>query len=355
MLDWVTGRRKANEEPAKPKPEAAPKTVTDGDVRADAAHPAPTAPAVDTPAGEGDEIAARLESELLAQFHRQIDLLEEQFGGPDAGDVNIVFEALRAPGAHEIRQPPNAAQAVLAVCRRRNYSMNELTRLITRDPALSQALLRHSNSAFYMSRFSQKVISIGAAVQRVGTKGVHATVMSHVIEGELSRPGAGLDKIAQMVWQHMVRTAPIARGLARAFKQDPEAIYTLGLLHDAGKLVLFDRIADQRKRVRRDLQLPEAFIEIALRLVHEPLGGLAALQWGIEPVHCEAIAHHHRQPPRDGMPESEALFLAERLDLAAVRGEEPNLDVWWEEGQITGDRRLVEAALEKYFSEEAAA
>ena len=345
MLEWVTGRKKAKTakaaapaaEPAKEEASAAVAVEVNSDVDATPVAPAP-APEVE---------AGELETQLMAEFRTRVDELEEQFGGCECGDVEAVLESLRAPGAHEIRQPPTAAQAVLAVCRRRNYSMSELTRLISRDPALSQALLRHANSAFYLSRFSQTVISIQAAVQRVGTKGVHATVMSHVIEGEMSRPGAGLDKIAGQVWQHMVRTAPIARSMARAFRQDPEAIYTLGLLHDAGKLVLFDRIADQRKRMRRDLNLPEAFIEIALRLVHEPLGGLAALQWGLEPAHAAAIATHHRQPPKEGMPAAEVVFLAERIDLAQVRGGAVDLDAWWDEGQLTGDRKLVAGVLEQ--------
>ncbi len=345
VLDWVTGRKKKQKKVA-----AAPRPV-----RTEPARPvaAPTPPVVAVT--DAEAASEELQSKLLAAFHARIDELEEQFGGCDCGDVEVVFDALRQPDSHEIRQPPNAAQAVLAVCRRRNYSMAELTRLIAKDPALSQALLRHANSAFYLSRFSQKVISIQAAVQRIGTKGVNATVMSQVIEGELSRPGAGLDKIASLVWQHMVRTAPIARGLARAFRQDPEAIYTLGLLHDAGKLVLFDRIADQRKRMRRDLKLPEAFIEIALRLVHESLGGLAALQWGLDPEHAAAIAQHHRQPAVEGMPASEVLFLAERIDLARVRQQPVRLDLWWQEGRLEGDRAKVEQALEAHMAEDEAA
>ena len=52
------------------------------------------------------------------------------------------------------------------------------------------------------------------------------------------------------------------------------------------------------------------------------------------------------------MPASEALFLAERLDLAGIRGEEVSLDTWWDEGQLTGDRKLVEAAFAKHLEEE---
>lgn len=289
--------------------------------------------------------AELLDRHLQKVFLGQVDRLASEYGG--AGDHGVVLDALRQPGAHEIKQPPLAAQAVLNVCRRRNYSVAELNRLISRDPALSQALLRHANSAWYTSRLAGKVISINAAVQRVGTKGVHATVMSHVMEGELSRPGPGLDKMVQTVWKHMVRVAPISRAFSRAFKVDPDAAYTLGLLHDAGKLVLFDRIAGARKKVRRDLKLSDEFVTEALRTLHEPLGALAALQWGIEADHSASIAHHHRTHPEPGQPMAEVLYLAERVDLAATNGVELNVDGWWSQGRLSGDKTLVANILEQ--------
>lgn len=289
--------------------------------------------------------AELLDKHLQKVFQGQVERLAQEHGG--AGDHGAVLDALREPGAHEIKQPPLAAQAVLNVCRRRNYSVTELNRLISRDPALSQALLRHANSAWYTSRLAGKVISINAAVQRVGTKGVHATVMAHVMEGELSRPGPGLDKMVQTVWKHMVRTAPIARALSRPFKADPDAAYTLGLLHDAGKLVIFDRIAGARKKVRRDLKLSDEFISATLRTLHEPLGALAALQWGIEADHSASIASHHRTSPEGDQPMAEVLYLAERIDLANTSGSEMALDEWWSAGKLSGDRTLVENILEQ--------
>lgn len=289
--------------------------------------------------------AELLDRHLQKVFQGQVDRLANEYGG--VGDHGVVLDALRQPGAHEIKQPPLAAQAVLNVCRRRNYSVTELNRLISRDPALSQALLRHANSAWYTSRLAGKVISINAAVQRVGTKGVHATVMAHVMEGELSRPGPGLDKMVQQVWKHMVRTAPAARALARAFKQDPDAAYTLGLLHDAGKLVLFDRIAQARKKVRRDLKLSDDFVSASLRTLHEPLGALAALQWGIDADMAASVASHHRASSEDGQPMAQVLYLAEKIDLANTAGQELDLDGWWSQGKLAGDRTLVEGILEQ--------
>ena len=69
----------------------------------------------------------------------------------------------------------------------------------------------------------------------------------------VSRPGGELDTMAQQVWNHMVRVAPLARDLSGAFGVGPEQAFLLGLLHDVGKLVVFDRITELRTVQRRPL------------------------------------------------------------------------------------------------------
>jgi len=283
------------------------------------------------------------EAELGRRLDEHCARLGEHFEGRD---VELLLQALRAGGQAIIRQPPLAAQALLTLLNRRSYGMDEVIRLIERDPALSQALLRHANSAWYASSFGAPVISIRGAVQRVGTKGVHAMVMAQVVQGGLSRPGAGFNEMATMVWNHMVRTAPIARRLARVLGGGAEDAYTLGLLHDVGKLVLFDRIADLRRRERRNLDLPSGFVRIALREVHETLGGIAALQWRLADEAVRVISGHHRTPPPEGFdPLGEAVFLAEKIDIAAQRGEELDLEQLWADGGLQGPRERVETFL----------
>ena len=51
-------------------------------------------------------------------------------------------------------------------------------------------------------------------------------VMAQLVEGQMCKPGGGFDAMAQQVWTHMVRTAPIARDMARAFRADPEHAYS---------------------------------------------------------------------------------------------------------------------------------
>ncbi|MFQ5538597.1 MAG: HDOD domain-containing protein [Gemmatimonadota bacterium] len=241
-----------------------------------------------------------------------------------------------------IRQPPMAAQNILVVLNKRNARVGELTRLIERDPALVHSLLRHANSAWYATGGSQPVVTVRGAIQRIGTNGVHATVMSSIMKGQLSRPGTEYSRMAHVAWEHMVRVAPLVRLLATPFGMDPEEVYTLGLLHDVGKLAFFDRIADLRRRKRRAVRLSSGFLEDALAILHEPLGGLACLQWGLSGEFAEAVASHHRSPPPEmGGHPTEVLYLAERLDLAWKQGRVADVDALWEEGGLTTPKEQV--------------
>jgi len=242
-------------------------------------------------------------------------------------------------GAAQVRQPPQAAQRALAVLRRRSYGIGEVVALVEQDPSLSQALLRHANSACYAGLSTQPLTSLRSAVQRVGSAGVQAAIMHNVLHAQLSRPGSGLEPMVRLVWDHMVRTAPLARGLAPAFRGDPEEAFLLGLLHDVGKLVFFDAVAEERARLRRELVFPAAFVREALRVLHEPLGGLAAAEWGMGQRSAEVIAtHHRRNETSGGDPLSQVVYAAEAVDVALQRGWGVDLAAIWEAGRLTADR-----------------
>lgn len=279
-------------------------------------------------------------------------MLEERLAGlrphvlreANRSDVGALLHTLHDPADDVIRRPPTAAQDVLDLCRRPDSGLGELTTLLERDPGLVQALLRHANSAWYASRGGTPVATVGPAVQRIGTSGVYATVMSAMLEGQMSRPGAEYAAMARMTWEHMVRVAPLARRLAPCFDVDPEEAFTLGLLHDVGKLVFFDRVSDLRRKLRRPVHLPRPFLEDALRALHEPLGGMATLAWGLPQRFTAVVASHHRTDDAGGSA-AQVVYLAERLDLARARGETLDPEAVHCDGRLTPSLDLVAAAL----------
>ncbi len=273
----------------------------------------------------------------LAELERDLD------SGDRRGDAPVLFDRLAKSGEKTVRQPPAAAQRALDMMRRPDVPIPDLVRLVEQDPSLAQALLRHANSAVYATAAGGQVVSLADAIRRVGTQGLRSVVLASMVEGMLCRPGVAFDQMVRLVWEHMVRTAPIARSIAPAFGVVPDEAFTLGLLHDVGKLVFFDRIGTLRTELRRDLAISPTLVARALRLLHEPLGGAAALRWGLGKAAAAVIgAHHRRGDLLVPSAHAECVHVAERLDLALVRHQELDLDAWWSEGRLRTPRELAE-------------
>jgi len=269
-----------------------------------------------------------------------------------ATDAPRFLDALMSEFTAVVRQPPLAAQRALAVTQDINAPATKLVGLVEGDPGLGQALLRYANSAYYATG-GGRVVSLMGAVQRVGTSGVHNVVLGAMVGGILCRPGSAYQRLVNMTWEHMVRVAPLARGLASAFTVRPDEAYALGLLHDVGKLVIFDRLGELRQTLRRDVTFPPPVMSVVLRTLHEPLGGIAALQWGLGANVAHAIASHHRTPvPEIDDLRSELLHVAERLDLARARGVEPYLEGWWRDALLATPRDRVAPLIEALVSAE---
>lgn len=275
----------------------------------------------------------------VAELHNVLSREDRETDAPRFLDALLEsFDAV-------VRQPPLAAQRALSVTRDTSAPTSRLVSLVEGDPGLGQALLRYANSAYYATG-GGRVVSLHGAVQRVGTSGVHNVVLKTMVDGLLCRPGSAYQDMVNLSWQHMVRVAPITRGLAPAFRAVPDEAYALGLLHDVGKLVVFDRLGELRKTLRRDVAFPLPVIGVVLRMLHEPLGGLAALQWGLGAGVAHAIATHHRAPvPEMYDPRCELLFFAERLDLARSLGRPVDLERWWKDGLIVTPFDIVERAV----------
>jgi HD-like signal output (HDOD) protein len=288
--------------------------------------------------------------ELLEAWRQQIARvcidLREEYPGLERDHTERLLVKLAVDLEFTIRQPSAAAQEAFDVAGAANCELATLVRIVERDPALTRALLRTSASAFYGG--TSAPASIDDAVRRLGGKGVQVAVLSGMAEALLARPTAVYGSAAQLIWAHMVRTGPIARTVARAFDVPAHEALVLGLLHDVGKLVLCDVVGALREELRRDVLLVEGLAFDALTRLHEPLGGLALLRWGVDAKAARAVATHHRteKVPTGGRG-SEVVYLAERIDLVKSRGQPVALDRWIEEGRLTVPRERLAPVVEK--------
>jgi putative nucleotidyltransferase with HDIG domain len=175
--------------------------------------------------------------------------------------------------------------------------LEDMVSVISRDPSFTARLLRIANSAFY--GFSFAVETVPRAVTLIGMSQIRNLALSTLV----ARSFAGLpNELVSMsdFWRHSLYCALIARMLAREVgKVDPEALFTAGLLHDIGELIIFNRRPDEAKEALLavldsgdTLQVHEAEQQI-LGFDHAEVGGELAREWNLPILLQECIAFHH--------------------------------------------------------------
>ena len=203
-------------------------------------------------------------------------------------------------------------------------SSADIAKAVSQDPSFTLRLLRVANSALY--RFPSAVGTVGKAVSVIGTSQIRNLALSMSV----AKSFAGLpNDLVSMdnFWKHSLYCALIARILAKTARRcDPDALFTAGLLHDIGELVIFNRRPEEAKKALlavldsdEDLSVYEAERQ-ALGFDHCAVGGEMARQWDLPSLLEEGIAYHHdiagaRHHPRKTALVSLANILAQMAEV----------------------------------------
>lgn len=115
-------------------------------------------------------------------------------------------------------------------------------------------------------------------------------------------------------WRHSLLCALTARHLARKARRcDPDALFTAGLLHDIGELVIFNRLPKQATEAlllvldsQDELPVYQAERQ-TVGFDHAAVGGELARQWNLPPLLRECIAYHHQIGQAERFPREAAL------------------------------------------------
>jgi putative nucleotidyltransferase with HDIG domain len=171
-----------------------------------------------------------------------------------------------------------------------NPSIARVADIVASDPAIAAKLLQLINSAFFGLRAT--VSDPARAVQLLGLETVRSVVLSTKVYSCFST--STIDPTA--LWQHSLRTATIARMIAKSMGLDDREIneaFTAGLLHDVGKLILCE--AMPHVRLASDGSPAEArdAERAAYGAGHAEVGAYLFGLWGLPYGMIEAIAWHH--------------------------------------------------------------
>lgn len=218
---------------------------------------------------------------------------------------------------------PQAALQALGALRDEGSSAEQCAEAIGHDPSLAARTLRLANSAFY--GVPGRVATLRDAVQLLGRRPL-ASLLTLVTVGGAFHGAPGFAAF----WRHAIGTALAARPIAQALGQDEDLAFTVGLLHDVGRLALATHFPAESAAAllcTRELDLGQ--VELERRLLgtdHLAVGAQVATHWRFPAEVVQALADHHAPQPAAGWTASlaDTVHLADAVAHALDLADDPH-------------------------------
>ncbi len=192
---------------------------------------------------------------------------------------------------------PKSVQRVLELTRDVNCLPKDLVQVIEKDPVITLKILKVLNSAFY--NFPQEVTSIQRAVVYLGLNTVKNLALGIASIGMLPKHNAAGFNMQDYLLHSLV-TAGLARQICTRYAKDdtdPGDCYIAGLLHDFGKVVFAQFLAEEFKQALESGEqnkLPSYEAEQAvIGADHTVVGAMLTEKWQLPHAFTESIRGHH--------------------------------------------------------------
>jgi putative nucleotidyltransferase with HDIG domain len=195
----------------------------------------------------------------------------------------------------------NVVDRVLGIISDNESSFSDLTDVIRYDQGISSKIISIANSAYY-SRGVQ-VFSLQRAMITIGFEEVKKIVMCLVFMNDVLKklklkPGDLLD-----LWKHSALVACAARVLSKKMLvEDPQKIFTIALLHDIGKTVLYMSVENYHAMIREARSKGKALDAMERErfgIDHQEIGYAIGVKWRFPEEFLYVIRYHHDSKSRD--------------------------------------------------------
>jgi HD-like signal output (HDOD) protein len=232
-----------------------------------------------------------------------------------------------------------------------NVQLNQLSELISADPAFASEVLTIANSLLYAPRFPAS--SVLQAIAVMGANNLQGLCLTVGVRGYM---GKTLNQPAmRTIWRHNLACALIADQLASVGFMNRDVAYTCGVIHDIGRLALaVIRPREYSLPLGAHSGSPASILKAERELFgwdHCEAGRQLIVDWNL-PAEFEAIVGDHHAPrEKDGAWEMPDLInvscrMADTAGFAAFPGCEITSFSDLLEELPTRERRLFHSAVE---------
>lgn len=194
-------------------------------------------------------------------------------------------------------------------------NMDNIAKIITRDPSLTARILKVANNALFKG--NNEITNLQLAISRMGLQLIKTLVTSHAITQMFNQPKGVLKPFFTELHNHSSEVSAHAHAIAKNYtKLNPEDALLAGLVHNIGYLPMA-KCVETFPEIENE---PERLIEV-MGKVHTQVGEMILKSWGFH-QHIIDAAIHYVEQFRTGTDDTDLTDIVIIAELNTYRGTE---------------------------------
>ncbi len=177
-----------------------------------------------------------------------------------------------------------------------DVAVTEIEAAMRYDVGLTANVLKMANAAYF--GFSNQIRSVRQAMMLLGARRLTQLVLTTCVNAMMQAPVPGYELDSGQLWHHSIAVSVVAERLAKQLQHPrPDEVFTAGLLHDVGKLVLGEFLASHVVPGDLDGDPSISFELIERRTLgadHAEVGAKLLEKWSFPADLVRAVRYHHR-------------------------------------------------------------
>ncbi|EQA46307.1 HDIG domain protein [Leptospira broomii serovar Hurstbridge str. 5399] len=212
------------------------------------------------------------------------------------GKIDQLFE-----NEAQLPKISSVVSKVMEMVNRPDVAIADLAKEISKDPGLTAAVIKLSNSAYY--RPTKPVKTVQESLMTLGIKTVREMILLTEAKGILKKDLKGYQVDAESNWMHSLTVAELAMRITvqKKLKFDKDVAFTAGLLHNIGKVILSEFFPSIILQLRAELQTYEGPYKDLERkyfgYTHEEAGAKLLAKWNF-PEELVEVANFYTEPEK---------------------------------------------------------
>lgn len=194
---------------------------------------------------------------------------------------------------------PEVASKIINMVNDPNVSFKLIAEQISKDQSMTTNILKLCNSAYFSK--GKEITSIDRAIVTLGLKEVKDIVMVIAAKPVLDKAVIGYDLAKGDLWKQELTVASLSKKIAllKSRKDVADVVFTGGLIHNVGKLVLAFFVQDALKEIlqtvnEKGIAFPAAEREV-LGYSQNEIGEKILAKWNFPEV-LRSIVRYYDEP-----------------------------------------------------------